>query len=528
MDAERRTGHRWNRSLLAAVLLVATATRLYQFDGPILDQLHVKQIFCANKARNIARSPRSAVWNSFDFLDARGDRMTLVEEVPLYTGLVGATYALFGEREWMGRAWNILASLIAIVAAYDWLRREYDEETGLIAAFLLATSPLMIFYGRAISPDPGMLACMMLSVASYRRYLDGGERPRWLMATAAFGLLAAAFKYYGLIVLIPLAEMALRQRGWRQVFSPRFLALASALILPIAAWILCVFAQHPNPVSRAPYFVFQAPWVLRTHRFYLRSTLGLFVNDFGPMATLLIALGAAGAARGVVRARPLWGWTAAGLVFVVVFAPKFLDHDYYGLVALPAAVGWAAVGWRCAASALRRRSGMRAWRVAAVLAVTALIQSPWVMLGKFDLERQHAIIAGRLDQLCSPSGKVIVLGQCVGWAVVHYSGREGWVEEYRKLPRDWRERFRTYRSRGAELAALYFDPSVSPRVRQSYRPLLETLPLLDHQAGPWFRHELPCEYYILGLGDVRGAGIDPLAAGPPGFVAAANPGVRLR
>ena len=91
--------------------------------------------------------------------------------------------------------------------------------------------------------------------------------------------------------------------------------------------------------------------------------------------------------------RPLWGWTFSGLLFIFIFAPKFLDHDYYGLVALPAAAGWGAIGWRFALSVLRHRSGVRVWRVAVALGLTAVIQSPWVMLGKFDLERQHAIVA---------------------------------------------------------------------------------------------------------------------------------------
>ena len=124
---------------------------------------------------------------------------------------------------------------------------------------------------------------------------------------------------------------------------------------------------------------------------------------------------------------------------------------------------------------------------------------------------------------------MIVLGRCSGWPVVHYSGRLGWVEEYRKLPPDWRETFRSYRNLGAELVALCFDPSVPPRLRESYRPLLEALPLLDHQTGPWFRHALPCEYYILGLRDRRNTGIDPLLpAETRGHVASSGPGVRVR
>jgi 4-amino-4-deoxy-L-arabinose transferase-like glycosyltransferase len=521
MNTDVRIEHRPWRFLLLALLIVAALTRLYHFGALILDQHHGKQVFIANKARNIARSPLSALWNSFDFLDAQGDRITRVEEVPLYAVLVGANYALLGEQEWLGRAWSILATLVAIVALNDLMRREYDEEVGLIACFVFAFSPLTIFYGRAVTPDSWMLACVLLCATSYRRYLDEGVHAQWV-AAAGFGLVAAAFKYYGLMVLIPLADMAYRRGGWRSWFTPRFLVLASVMILPIVVWILGVFVRYPNPTSRNPYFFFQAPHLLLHRRFFLRLTLGLFVNDIGPVTTILIALGALGGALGTERVRPLLGWTVSGLLFVFLFTPKFLDHDYYGLLALPAAAGWGALGWRFVASVLRRRNGVRAWRVAVMAGLVAVIQSPLIMMGKFEMERHHAIVARRLDQLCTPSGKVIVLGQMMGWPVIHYCGRMGWVEECRTLPAQWEDTFRKHRALGAELVALYFDPSVPAEVRKTYQPLLETLPLLEHQSGPWFRRDLPCEYYILSLRDLGNGGASPAPIGPKGRVAAST------
>lgn len=493
-------GPRHGRVLLLALLLAAIAVRLHHFQSPILDQHHGKQVFSANRARNIARSIPRALWESFDFLDEQGNRSTRIEEVPVYAGLLGLSYRVAGEHEWIGRAWNILASLVAILALFDLMRREYDEETGLIAGFLYALSPLMIFYGRAVSPDPWMLAFLLLCAASYRRYLDGGEPIRWLAATAACGLMAAAFKYYGLMVLIPLADMACRRGGVRACFRARFLVLVAVMILPIAAWILGVFVRYPNPTSRNPYFSFQAPHLLLHQRFFIRLTLGLFVNDFGPFATMLIAVGAVAAGLGKQRCRPLLGWTVMGLSFVVLLAPKFLDHDYYGLLSLPAAAGWGAIGWKFARGEIARSRGVRAWRVAAVLGAAAVVQSPWVMLVKYEMEPQHAIVADRIGAFCPDSSRVVVMGQAYGWPAIHYSGRLGWVDESRNLPVRWREQLGEYRRMGASIAAVYFDPSVPDRVRKTYRPMLETLPVLEHRSGPWFRRQQTCEYYILDLG----------------------------
>ena len=521
MDTDVEFGRQWILRCLLAILVIALAMRLYHFQSQVLDQHHGKQIFIANKARNIASSMPRALWHSFDFLDASGDRMTRIEEVPLFAGLVGLTYRVAGEHEWLGRAWSMLATLVGILALYDLVRREYDEEAGLVAAFLFAMSPMMIFYGRAISPDPWMISCMLLCAASYRRYLDDGERVRWLASAAACGLLAASFKYYGLMVLIPLADMAYRRGGFRSWFTPRFLLLGAVMILPIAAFVLGVFARYPNPTSRNPYFSFQAPQLLLHRRFFMRLTVGLFVNDIGPFATILIALGVVGAATGRSRSRPLLGWTVMGLLFIVLLAPKFLDHDYYGLLSLPAAAGWGAIGWKFARCAINPSRGVRAWRVAAIFGVAAVVQSPWVMSVKYEMETQHAIVAARLEAFCPPSGRVIVLGQSLGWPAVHYSGRLGWVEECRWLPRDWRERFRDYQSKGAEVVGLYFDPSVPDLIRKSYRPMLETLPILEHRTGPWFRRYQTCEYYILRLDGLGDGGRKSPSPRPPANVAAA-------
>ena len=229
-------------ALLARALVLTVAMRLYHFHAPLLDQHHGKQVFIANKARNIAKSLQSAVWKSFDFLDDRGERMTRVEEVPLYTGLVGGCYYLIGEREWLGRAWSILATLVPIIAFYDLVQREYDEETGLAASFLFAISPLTIFYGRAVLPDPRMLASMLICAAFYRRYLDDGRRSSWL-AAALFGLLAAGFKYYGLMVLVPLRAA---QRAGRGGVGRRWLAVRPERDQPAARGTTLAYCCDPG------------------------------------------------------------------------------------------------------------------------------------------------------------------------------------------------------------------------------------------------------------------------------------------
>src|SRR5262249_54584080 len=160
---------------------------------------------------------------------------------------------LLGEREWLGRLWSIFASIFALVAVKDLVQREFDGRTALVATLFLAVCPLFIFYGRAVLPDPAMLAGMLAAACCYRRYLDGDGRGWWLLAVLAGGL-GSLFKYYGLMVLIPLADMERRRAGWRTCFRPGFLVLAAGMVLPVALWTLVVFGRNPNPSRGGIYF----------------------------------------------------------------------------------------------------------------------------------------------------------------------------------------------------------------------------------------------------------------------------------
>lgn len=505
MDALGTNGPAGRRLLLPAILVLAALTRLYHFQAPLMDQMFVKQVYVANKARSIARPPLNPFRDSLDFLDPSGDRTRLTEEVPLYTGLLGAGYRAFGEREWIGRVFSILATLAAIVALHGLVRREYDEEGALVAALLFASAPLMIFYGRAVMPDAPMLAGMLAAACFYRRYLDEGRKARWLLATIAAGMAGALFKYYGLMVLIPLADLAYRRDGWRAWTRPRFLLMAAAMVAPIALWMGMVFFRSDNPTARMPYFCFQEPAVLLNPRLYECLTARFFARDCGIFATALIVAGLIAAATGKVSARPILGWAVAGLTFFFLFAPKTLYHDYYEMMLLPAAAMGGMLGWKALRSALANRAPRRrAWVSAVVLAAIAIGQSPLLVDAKFEQHAGQRVLAGRLGELCPPSGRFVVLGHPYSWAVVHYSGREGWIDQSPTLRPDWSQALSHYHSLGAEYVALYFDAYATPAQRATYGPLQAALPEVEHRSGPWFPRGKTCEYYILDLRHYKG------------------------
>ncbi len=491
---------------LVSILLLAGLTRLYHLSAPITDTLAVKQVYTANKARSVARQPWAPQAWTLDFLNESGERMFLTEEIPVYSGILGIGYRIFGEREWVGRALSIFGTLVALAAFYGLMRREFDERIARAGTVLLAFCPLLVYYGRAVMPDAWMLAGMLLSAFCYRVYLDG-ERVRWLIAAAVAGLFAAASKYYGLMVLIPLAEMTIRARGWRACFGGRFLGIAAAMTVPIAVWMLGVFVRTPNPITSGwtdgavlPYLFFQAPGVLAEPRLYTNLFSRFLYRDCGPVALVLVVPAIFAVVRGRARVAPIVGWTVMGLGFYFLFAPKLRDHDYYELMMLPAAATWAALGWK----AIADRTAPSARVGIAILTLVMVLHSPWMRPSMFLCDQGKFLVAGRLRELCPAGERVVVAGPGIELPiVVHYSGREGWTVMKRTLPNDWPKRFQRYHTQGARFVAVYFDPTATQAQRESYRPLLASYPTVDRGTGPWSRSGERCDYVVLDIGDER-------------------------
>ena len=497
---------------LAGVLVLAALLRLPQIAAPLADNLQVKQVYVANKARSIARPPLNVFRNTLDFLDDRGDRMTLTEEVPLYTGLLALAYRLVGEHDWVGRGLSLLGTLVAILAYADLTRREFGPRISLAGAFLLAVAPLLIFYGRAVMPDSWMLATMLVAAACYRRHLDG-QGVGWLIGAACSAALAPLFKYYGVMILIPLAGMTVYASGSPGRRVTRFLIICTATLMPVGLWIGAVFLQTANPVTSGwtgegrsmPYLVFQAPQFLLYPGFYYRCfILRFLVFDCGPVTSGLVVLGVVAVLKGRLSdsrrpLQPLLCWSVMGLVFFILFAPKLNDHDYYELMLLPAAATWGAMGL----SRIADRCSRPAQRVAlplGLLVLALVVQSPWWMSDSFQIDRGKLILAERLKAWTDQGSRVVLVGPGIELpTTIHYCGREGWVVRTSRLPDNWPARLESFRAAGAQSLALYFDPTAAATSRRSLEAITRDLPVLERGTGPWSRTHGICSYWILDL-----------------------------
>jgi hypothetical protein len=482
---------------VVGIILCSALLRLYRIDAPLIDGFWDKQIAMANLSRNMAGPPFHLLNASYDFcLSPDGQRMAHTEEIPLYHGLVALGYRIFGEQDWFGRAVSAAGSLLAIAAFMGLMRREFDYGFAVVAGVIFAVCPLLLFYGRAVIPDTCMLGCMLAAAYGFRRALDENSLA-WLIACGFAGLIAIAFKYYGLVVLMPMAEMAWRGRGAKGLL--KLCLPAAMMIVPLAAWMLLIFLRMYNPAQFTVYFIFQQPSILLESRFWTRLADRFLWKSCGPLTAILMGVGLYAALSGWRRAGAVVSWTVMGLAFYFLLGPKSWGHEYYELMMLPGAAGWAALGW----CFLFRRSAeenhlgrLQMPLGACLLILTAIVHSPVISDGRFKQDMGFMIAAQSAEKHCSAAGR-IVAGPFTPQPIVHYARREGWT--WQEYPSDMQNLLDGCKKHGAECVVLYFDRKTPPEERRRYNDLIKTLPILEHRAGPWGLGETPCEIYVLQL-----------------------------
>jgi len=156
----------------------------------------------------------------------------LFEHPPLYYLLLGWWRALAGESDVLARVFSVLPGTASIALVYATGRRLFGVTAGLVAALLMAVSPLPVFYSREARMY-GPVACLVL--ASFWLFLRASDRSRgaghWLMY-GLLGTAAALVHYAGLLIVLaqPLTALALPASARRRLRPLVVTTLGIALV----------------------------------------------------------------------------------------------------------------------------------------------------------------------------------------------------------------------------------------------------------------------------------------------------------
>src|SRR5512138_551346 len=94
---------------------------------------------------------------------------------PLQFHLIALSYFLFGASDFTARIPAAVFNIATIAMAWPW-RRYLGKSGGLVAAFLMLISPVMLFYGRYVREDPYAIFSGVVMLYAVLRYLEDGQR----------------------------------------------------------------------------------------------------------------------------------------------------------------------------------------------------------------------------------------------------------------------------------------------------------------------------------------------------------------
>jgi 4-amino-4-deoxy-L-arabinose transferase-like glycosyltransferase len=200
-----------------------------------------------------------------DLITPRINQAPFLDKPPLTFWLGSACLLVFGERELAARLPVLLAASGGILLTFAIGRRLAGRYVALLAAFLLAISPLYLGMGQILTLDmPLTFWVTATMLCLWRRLQGGGVGCLRLAAVALAGGILTKGPIAAVLVATPIAVWVLVQRrhdGLRRLLDPLALVLLAALSLP---WF--ALAGHENPGFVGAFVVrhhlqrFAAPW----------------------------------------------------------------------------------------------------------------------------------------------------------------------------------------------------------------------------------------------------------------------------
>ena len=393
-------------------MLLALVLRLFEFPDPWSGK-GFKSAFGAFATGSHARGFyqhgfADSGWMPFywrlELADGTVVRDLYTHHPPFYALLSGLCLRLFGLHEWALRLPWTLFSLLAILSLHRLFRLLWGERPALFGALFLAVVPLSSWWGTLAWVDGALIFLYGLQLHAYVRWLRGGGR-RCLLEMAALSFLGGLVDW-PMHFLLPGLLLHAGAWAWRRGGARALLPLAAvpaAALASIALHRLHMALVVPPGVGEADtqhtlgaVMRMPLPWLdfLQLQGRYALKYLTL------PGTVLVVA----GLLRHGVRAARgrlgVEGWLPLvmlppGVMYVLLFPGRSLNHDFFVFISLPAFAALAALELDLLARSLAPAGGRRASPRAALAAVAAVAVPPAVaaFLGRQSLQDLFDVLA---------------------------------------------------------------------------------------------------------------------------------------
>ena len=241
MERARTLHPTWTRLALLGVLGLTTV--LYVWG---LDRNGYANSFYAAAVLAGTKSWKALFFGAFD----AGSFIT-VDKPPAALWLMALSGRLFGFSSWSMLLPEALLGVASVALVADTVRRTAGAVAGLVAAIVMALTPVAVLMFRFNNPDALLTFLMVAAAWLLVRSLQTG-RARWLLLAAAVLGLAFLTKYLQAFIVLPamvLTYLLLGPRTWPRR-TGELLAAAAVLVVSSGWWVAIVTLI---PASQRPY-----------------------------------------------------------------------------------------------------------------------------------------------------------------------------------------------------------------------------------------------------------------------------------
>ncbi len=231
----------WHRVALAGILLVSAFLNFFD-----LQQVDYGNIYYSAAVKSMLENVHNFFFVSFD-----GVSLVSVDKPPLGLWIQAASAKVFGFSGLSLLLPEAVAGVLSVALLYVLVRHAFGPVAGLLAALILAVTPVSVATSRDNIVDGLLVLFVLVGAWMITRAVETGSL-RWLLLCAAFLGLAFNIKTLQAYLVLPafgLVYLLGAPLRWRT----RIIHLAIALVVLLAVSFAWIVAVDLTPASQRPY-----------------------------------------------------------------------------------------------------------------------------------------------------------------------------------------------------------------------------------------------------------------------------------
>src|ERR671932_470990 len=230
----------WHGLALAAILILSAFLNLFR----LTSEGYANEYYSA-AVKNMLTS-----WHNFFFVSFDSGFVS-VDKPPLGLWIQAASAYLFGFHGWALLLPQALAGILSVALLYHLVSRAFGSVAGLIAALVLAVTPVAVGVERTNNSDGLLVLTVLTGTWAVIQATETG-RVRWLLLGAAIVGLGFNIKMLEAYLVLPalylLYFLAAPVSWWR-----RFIHLGAATALLLVVSLSWAIAVDMTPADQRPY-----------------------------------------------------------------------------------------------------------------------------------------------------------------------------------------------------------------------------------------------------------------------------------